>query len=275
MSDPENDQPTTTTPSEADSLDSKLDASLSAAYDKIEGKADRQAHREAPLSPSTPVEATADKSFDASFSKTFDYLQLSKGEQDKQAAERQSIDDIKAFAKSHNLSFAEAQAYKGQQPQSGQLSPELSAAAESVRQLYGDKPFHEITKGYADLDAYLRKDPIDGLRHIGEQLGMNRLQLAQQLAVRFGDQQLVMHNATNLVDNWFASNQAAEPLQDIMLELIQSGKVQRSGSITNDLQTAFDLAQRQQKSERKERKQHKHLDRSLRSAYDRAQARSK
>jgi hypothetical protein len=64
-------------------------------------------------------------------------MQLAPAEQSRLAKERAEIDSIKAFAKQHDISFAEAQALKGTQiAQPGQLPPELSKSIESVRELY-------------------------------------------------------------------------------------------------------------------------------------------
>jgi hypothetical protein len=100
---------------------------------------------------------------------------------------------------------------------------------------------------------------------------LNPLQLAQQLAVRYGDQTAILADAEQSLGDWFASNPEAAQYESLMIEAIESGAVRRTGHFTKDLEAAFRHAQKTQRTERKQRKQGKHLDRSLREVYDRMQ----
>ena len=110
------------------------------------------------------------------------------------------------------------------------LPHELTPAIDAVRQIYPEQKFHDVAQRYVEIDRLVKADPVRGVAWIAEQSGLNPLQLAQQLAVRFGNEQMVMHNATRLVDEFFASNPDAAKLESEMLEAIESGKVQRTGA---------------------------------------------
>jgi hypothetical protein len=120
-----------------------------------------------------------------------------------------------------------------------------------------------------EIDKMVKADPVQGVAWIAEQSGLNPLQLAQQLAIRLGNQQMIMHNATSMVDDFFRGNPEAVKLEKEMLSAIESGAVPRTGSIANDLQAALNHARRQQRSERKARRQGRHIERSLAAVYDR------
>jgi hypothetical protein len=270
----------TTPEAPAPLTDDAIRDEMGKVFDRIEARGEARNHRESPMAPPAPIESTANKPFDESFQRTFDYLQMPKAERERLAMERAEIDALKEYAKTHDISLEAAHALKGgqhpSQPQPGQppqIPAELAPAMESVKQLYGDKlPFHEAAKRYANVDAYLRKDPIDGLRYIGEQLGLSPLQLAQQLAVRFGDQQLVMHNASGIVDQFFTDHPEAAQFESAMLEAVEKNAIRRTGSIATDLQAALAYAQKQQRAERKSRKGGKHIERSMRQVWDRMQS---
>jgi hypothetical protein len=68
-----------------------------------------------------------------------------------------------------------------------------------------------------------------------------------------------MHNAERLIDNWMASNPGAAQYENLMIEALESGAVKRTGDFGTDLQAAYTHAQKQQRAERKNRKQGKHL----------------
>jgi hypothetical protein len=272
--------PTDTTPapaSDGKSFEASMDASMNAVFDRMENRAEKRDHVEAVVGPPAQVDATASKSIDETFERTFDYLNMPKAEQQKLADERQRIDEIKKFAGEHNLSFAEAQAYKhSQQPgQPGQLPPELSKSIESVRELYPSDEPSAVFEQYAAIDKMVKADPIHGIAWIAQQSGVNPLQLAQGLAVRYGDQTALMTNAERIIDDWFGSNPDAAQFENLMVEAIESGAVKRTGHMASDLEAAFKHAQKVQKAERKQRKQGKHLDRSFAEIYDRAAARRK
>jgi hypothetical protein len=234
---------------------------MSAIFDKAEGQTEKQAHREGPLSPPTGAAQPKDN-----LSDTF-----SKVEKDRLAKERAEIDGLKEFAQTHNIDLATAQQLKAAQvAQQPQIPPELHSSLESVRQLYPDDKPHEVVQQYAQIDKMIKTDPIGGLAWIAQQSGLNPLQLSRDLAVRFGDQQVVMHNAERMINDWFGSNPGASQYESLMVEAIASGAVKRTGDFGTDLQAAYAHAQRQQRSERKNRKQGKHLDRTLAEAYDRA-----
>jgi hypothetical protein len=198
-------------------------------------------------------------------------MQLPKAEQDRLAKERAEIDSLKQFAQSHDIDLATAQQLKATQvAQQPQLPPELHSSLESVRQLYPEDAPHAVVQQYAQIDRMIKTDPVGGLAWIAQQSGLNPLQLSRDLAVRFGDQQVVMHNAERMINDWFGSNPQASQFENLMVEAIQSGAVKRTGDFGTDLQAAYAHAQRQQRSERKQRKQGKHLDRTLAEVYDRA-----
>jgi hypothetical protein len=244
---------------------------MGAVFDRMEKADDRQEHREGPLSPATETAPPKD-TLSATFEKAYDFIQMPKAEQDRLAEERAEIDGLKEFAKTHGISVAEAQALKGTQlaGQPGQLPPEYAKLTESVKQLYPDDKPHEVFEQYAAIDKLVKSDPLSGIAWIAERTsGMNPLQLAQGLAIRFGDQTAIMHDAQSTIDQWMATNPQAAQLEGLMVEALESGAVRRSGHFTNDLEAAFKHAQKSQKTERRNRKQGRHLDRSLREVYDR------
>jgi hypothetical protein len=276
MEDDNQPTPVSTVPEQVDTaaFESSMGADMGAVFDKMEKADERQAHRESPLSP--PTEAAQPKdNLSATFEKAYDYLSMPKAEQDKLAAERAQIDEIKKFAADHGISLAEAQSLKGAQaaPQPGQLPAEFSKTVESAKALGYSAPFHEVTQRWADIDAHIRKDPVQGVAWLASQFDMNPLQLAQQLAVRFGDQQVIMSNAERMIEDFFDRNPGSADLQDLMLEAVESGAVRRTGHMASDLQTAFNYAQRAAKKQGTAKRQGKHLDRTMREAFDRANRR--
>jgi hypothetical protein len=271
--------PADTTPADdGKSFESSMDSAMNSVFDKLEGKSDKQDHREASLGPPTVVEESKDKLGDT-FSKVYDYLEMSPQQQAQQAKERAAIDDIKQFAAEHNLSFAEAQSYKqGQEPnvqpgQQPQLAPELSKVAEATKALGYDAPFHEVVDRYNQIDRLVQSDPVQGVTWIAQQAGLNPLQLAQQIALRYGQESALLGSAEHVVNDFFTDNADAAKLEDAMLAAVESGKVRRTGNVQADLEAAFKYAQRQAKKEGTAKRQGKHLDRSLSEIYDRMQKR--
>jgi hypothetical protein len=128
---------------------------------------------------------------------------------------------------------------------------------------------------YAEIDRLVKADPVEGVKWIAEQSGMNPLQLAQQLAFRYGNQQAVMHNAERIVADWFENTPGAKAVEADMVKAIESGAVKRTGHFAADLQNALRYVQGQQKQRkaRAARSTDAKLRDSMEEIYDRARAR--
>lgn len=251
--------------------DDERRSEMGQVFDRLQAANEKRSHEEAVLK---PVEGTGLKgaTLEDTFSRTYDFLHMRPEERVFKAAVRNEVDTVKQFAKEHGLSVEQAElmrlsAIAGQRAQP-QIPAELHSSMKSVRQMYPDQPFHQITQRYSEIDKMVKADPVQGVAWIAKQSGLNPLQLAQQLAMRFGDPTIITNNATRLVEEFFASNPDAAKLEGEMLAAIQGEKFRRTGSIANDLQTALNHARRQQRSERKTRRQGKHIENSMSKIYD-------
>jgi hypothetical protein len=266
------------------SFESSMDQTMSKVFDKSERSAEKRDAADMP----TPIAEVApwDKkapTLDEGFAKTYDWLELSQAERDRRTAADQEVTRLKEQAAALGVDISKADALflsklerqtelleqaKGGQPNT-QVPAEYSRAAEAVREIYPEDAPAAVFEKYTAIDKLVKSDPVQGVAWIAEQAGLNPLQMAQQLAVRYGDQTAIMADAQNSVDDWMNARPEAAQLESIMIEGLETGKVRRSGHFEKDLEAAFKWAQKEQRTERKDRKAGRHLDRSLRAVYDR------
>jgi hypothetical protein len=259
--------------------DEQRRSEMGQVFDRLQAETSKRSHAEAILKPAEPTETNGAQLKGATLRETFerryDFLKMPPEERALKAVVRNEVDAVKAFAKEHGISPEQAEAMRqtafGQQKAAPQIPPELHSSIESVRQIYPNQPFHEVANRYVEIDRLVKSDPVQGVAWIAEQFGMNPLQLAQALAMRFGDQTAIMSNATRLVDDFFVNNPEAAALEDGMLKAIESGAVKRTGSIANDLQAALSHAKRETSKVTRAKKTGSHLKASFREAYDRAE----
>lgn len=141
------------------------------------------------------------------------------------------------------------------------------------RAAYGDTvPFHQAAARYAEIDRSFRSDPVGTIAQMANQSGMPPLVLAQQLALKYGNQQVVQQNAEAIVGQYFETNPDAAKLQPAMMKAIESGQVKRTGHIAGDLHRAYQFAAKQQRKASKQSTEEK-LRGTLEAAYDRAKGR--
>lgn len=256
--------------------DDVVRSEMSAVYDKTQSQAEREAIRH------TVPTAPAAKDLDTAFERTADWMSKSDSERAQMTDARNDVQKIKDNAAKFGVELSETDALKlafeleQKQSQAAPAVPaELQASMQAVQQLYPDQPAHQMIGRYAEIDRLVKADPVEGVKWIAEQSGMNPLQLAQQLAFRYGNQQAVMHNAERIVADWFENTPGAKAVEADMVKAIESGAVKRTGHFAADLQNALRYVRGQQKQRkaRAARSTDAKLRDSMEEIYDRARAR--
>jgi hypothetical protein len=279
---------TDTTPADdsGQSFDESMSADMAKVFDKAEAKAERQATLDCVPSesstPGNPLDPPVN-SIDLAFEKAYDFITASPAEKAQQRADHKLLEQAKANAErlgitldQQGLYFAVQDLKEKQdaaakaQGQAGQLPAEYAKTVESVRELYPQDTPAAVFEQYAAIDKFIKSDPLSGIAWLAERTsGLNPLQLARDLAIRFGDETAILSDAQGTIDEWMASRPEAAQLESLMIEGLESGKVRRSGHFEKDLESAYRYAQKAQKSEHRNKRQGRHLDRSLREVYDR------
>ncbi len=246
---------------------------MSDTFDRMQAQGEREAARQ--TVPQIPA-----KDLDEAFQNTHAWLNKTESERRLFQEGRSGIEDVKARATAMGVEMSDKEAVAialqldQRQAQAAPAIPaELQASMQAVRELYGDQvPFHQAAQRYAEIDKLVRSDPVEGVRWIAEQSGLNPLQLAQQLAMRYGNQQVVMQNAENIISQYFESNPDASKYEAEILAAIEGGKIKRTGHITGDLHRAFQYASKQVRKAGKRSTESKFRS-MMEAAYDRAKAR--
>lgn len=257
--------------------DGQAHAEMSKVYDALTAKSEQQIAKDTP--PTVPA-----KNLSEAFEHTFEWMSKSDTEKAVATDAHTLVEQVKENAKKFGVELSDTDALKlafemetkGAQAQPG-IPQELAAPMKSLRQLYPDQPPHQVVSRYAEIDRLVKSDPVEGIRWIAEQSGMNPLVLAQKLAFRYGNQVQVQANAERLVGEWLEANPAAESLHSEMLEAIGSGKVPRTGNFANDLQNALRHVQRakHQEAKRRPKTTDAKLRQSLTDTFDRVARRAK
>src|SRR5262245_14610897 len=225
--------------------DSALTKNLAAIYDKAEAREERK-----PAMPAREGEKLADR-----MERSYDWLNLSKSEQKEQSAVASEIEHLKKVAKDHNLTLQEAQTVV--QTEMMRNAGEHGPIADDMRAVFRDATPAESSRWFRQQAESFRQDPIATLANLGGQAGLTPLQLAQQIAARYGNapaphyqQQGYDHQVAaveNMIGEFSAANPKMEELQDEIVSILNSDTFQKSTKPPAvKLKAAFDVAMKRE-----------------------------
>ena len=220
------------------------------------------------------------QSLEEAFDRTASWMEKSAADRHADSGAANEVSRLKERAAALGVELTDADALKlafeieqkqGGNSQGG-IPSELAPTMQAVQQLYPDQAPHQIINRYAEIDRSFKSDPVGTIGWMAQQTGMPPLVLAQELALKYGNQEIVRQNAEHIVGQYFETNPDALKVQAAMMKAIEAGHVKRTGHIAGDLHRAYQFASKQQRRAGKRSTEAKLRD-SMEIIYDRAKGR--
>jgi len=150
---------------------------------------------------------------------------------------------------------------------------EFGPAAEHLRSAFKDSSPVESAKFFRDVKAAADQDLAGTIAWMSQQYGLHPLQLAQQIAHRFGNQPAQQQSHAQAVaaveaeiERTSKTLENFDRYEDDILDVLNGKQFKRTGNAGADLRSAYrEAVKRDAKLSRDER-----IDKTLRRAYDKA-----
>jgi hypothetical protein len=247
----------------------ELDKKLGQIHDKAEGRT------EAALAQKDVPSAKAD-SFDDAFSRTYDFLNAPEAEKVVQRDASKLIEQVKANAKRFGVEISDADAMKAaldiEARQAAEAASEHAPVVDHMRAAFRDSSPLESAQFFSQVKQAMDRDPVNTIAWLAQQYGISPQALGHHLArapQQHYQSQQSLAQAEALVDQTAAQLENFDKYEDDVLELLEAGKIQKTGDVARDLRTAYaEAVKRDGKLSSDDR-----LEKSLSRAYDRANRR--
>jgi hypothetical protein len=207
--------------------------------------------------PSKPGERISER-----VERAYDWHNLPRAERQQIAGAHSEVEARRAEAEKLGLTLEQAEALKQtallQKPASA--ANEFSEAEGAIKSLYPESKPAEVAATYANIDQYIRRDPIAGVAWLAEQYGVPQHRLIHELIARQGGnasaRNMGMESPAPVRANVQEVGQAAQDFIDANPEAtefsaeisaaISGGRVSREGGSLATLNRALEFVRQQQ-----------------------------
>jgi hypothetical protein len=167
------------------SREGELNKKLGQIHDRAENRT------EAALAQKDVPSAKVD-SFDDAFAKTYDFLNAPESEKATQRDASKLIETVRENAKRFGVTLSDEAALKAamdlENQQVAAAASEHAPVVEHMRSAFKDASPVEGARWFSQVASNFRQDPVGTIAYLAGQTGMSAMQVAQQLAHRFGNQ---------------------------------------------------------------------------------------
>jgi hypothetical protein len=247
------------------SADKKLSSELGAIWDKAEAREERK-----PVMPSIAGEKLADR-----VTRAHEWTLMTAAERRLESDASKDVSELKGLAEKYGVSVSEAEQIK--QTSLMQSATEFGPAAEHLRSAFKDSSPVESAKFFSDVKRAADQDLPGTVAWMAGQYGMHPLQLAQQIAARYGQQPQQQHQPQGydpaqlqaldtMIKDFSEKNPRLNDLENEVIEILQTETFANSNQPhLVKLKAALDVAEKRDSAGDLDQK----LERSMRRVANR------
>jgi hypothetical protein len=261
------------------SRERELDTKLGEIHDRSEAREDA-------VIASKEVPSTRVDSFDDAFAKTYDFLNASPAEKATLQSASKLVEQVRENAKRFGVELSDTEAFKAamdlENSQRAEQAAGYAPVVDHMKSVFPDQNPVETSRWFADIKRSADQDLPGTIAWMAQQYNVHPMQLAQEIARRYGNQPMQAQQyqaqqyqgpsdaaVQSMIDGVAPTLPNFNRLEEDIIELLESGKVKRTGDPERDLKAAWKEAMRRDTKLTADEK----LDKSLRRTYDRANSR--